>query len=213
MHLNCQCVTCGSCNLVLCYLTLVRVTVFVCRDSWPPVLTCQSSRCSIHSRRERKRKRPQEPLCSLTCATSLSPYFLCAPAFAETYIEPALCSTYNHNLCIMHTLHGKTPLWIHTNTQHCCILCDWVTVWWNTEGLLVSSPHPPPYREKLHHTGVRHFHSDGTLSLWAQTSVCAHWCGLFETLILVFPFFTFLPPIFLFDLFDPKQSFSFFCFC
>lgn len=82
-----------------------------------PLQMHQSPRCSIHSRAEREKERPQEPLYSLTCATSFSPCFLWAPAFAETCREPAPCSTYNHNLCIMHPLHSKRPLWMHTRTH------------------------------------------------------------------------------------------------
>ncbi len=179
--------TYDSCNLISHCLTLVRVTVCVCRDVWLSLLTRQSPRCFIHSKRERERERPQEPLYSLTCATSLSPRFLWAPAFAETCAEPALLHLQPQPMHCAHAAQQEAFVNAHTQTNthkhHCCILCESYGMA-TYRGMLVSSPHPSPYREKLHRTG----RSDSALSHRAQTSVCAHWCGLFETWYLYFLF-------------------------
>lgn len=67
--------------------------------------------------------------------------------------------------------------------------------WYSDMRLLVTSPHPPPYGEELHHTHTeRHFHSD-THFYTMHRRVWVHWCGLFETLVLLFPFPPSFPPI------------------
>lgn len=93
----------------------------------------------------------------------------------------------------------------HTHTHGCCILCEsYGTVTYG--GMLVSSPHPPPYRENAapHRSKAlsqrRHF-------VIASADKCVHIDVVcLKLLVLVFPFSLFFPPIFLFHLFDPKRN-------
>lgn len=67
----------------------------------------------LHS--QQKRGRNHGSLCALTWATSLSHLH---QLLSGKRAEPTLCSTFNHNLCIMHTLHRIKPLWMHTQLLH-----------------------------------------------------------------------------------------------
>lgn len=136
---------------------LGEVRACVRRDFWPALLTHQSPRCSIHSEDRAKDKRPQAKLHSLTWATSLSPCFLWAPAFAETRAESALCSTYiyTHNPCIMHTLHKEQEAFVNAHTlahQHKrCNICQYWDTWWHASKFTTSSTmqrNAAPHRSK-----------------------------------------------------------------
>lgn len=114
----------ASINMSVCYM--IHVAWFylhwplwgnVCmyRDFWPTLLTHQSPRCCIHSRGQRERERPQDTLYPLPCATSLSPCFLWAPAFAET-CAPHIPTTYT--LCTHCTARSLCECTLTRLLQH-----------------------------------------------------------------------------------------------
>lgn len=173
-------------NMSVCYM--IHVTWFylhwpwwgnVCmyRAFWPTLLTHQSPRCSIHSRGQRERERPQDtlyPLPLLPLSTCFHRNLRRAGSMLHIYPQP------------MHYAHtAQQEAFMNAHKHDCCNVCESYGMG-IYGGMLVSSPHPPLYREKLHRTGV----SDGTLLHRALTTVCTHWCGLFETCSY---FFSFLP--------------------
>lgn len=173
-------------------LTLVRVAVCTCRDFWPPAVDTPVTQV-LHSQPWREREKEKETT-GTTVLYHLShiPLFLLPPSacFRRKTAQGWLCAPHITTACASCTLlHGEST---HSHTHNCCILCEsYRTVTYG--GMLVSSPHPPPYREKAapHRSERRHFVTPS-----ADEHVLIHWCGLFETLVLVFPFSPSFPPSF-----------------
>ncbi|MEQ2314098.1 hypothetical protein AMECASPLE_008541, partial [Ameca splendens] len=77
----------------------------LCVRAFCSLLTHQLSRWYINTHT------PQEPLSSVTWATSLSPPLPPKRLLSRKQAQRlALCSTFNHSLCIMHTVHSKKPV-------------------------------------------------------------------------------------------------------
>lgn len=146
---------------------------------------------SLHRReKDRKRERDHSNHCALSPVPHPSTFTSfkrllsqkLAQNLAQKLAQSRHCALHiTTALCIMHTLHSRKNA--HAD---CCILWENYNMVAYRE-LLVSWPHPPPYREQLHRTGESHYQRDGAFHTPSTGECVSHWCGLFEALLLVFP--------------------------
>lgn len=146
-------------------------------DFWP-LCRCTSHPGAPFTAEQREKKRDHRNHCTLSPVPHPSPLAsserLLSQKPAESQLHaPHITTTYAS--CTRCTARGPCECThAHTHTYDCCILQSYGTVSYG--GMLVSSPHPPPYREKLHRTGA----SDGafiTLSTdeWVRTLMWFVW--------------------------------------